>query len=459
MLLTDNVPQKVHAVVRALQKRPTIACCLEENAGYEDARRIWNAAVAHRPAVIVRCASSGDVAATIQAASEHGLPVSVRAGGHDWAGRAIRHGAVVIDLRPMKAIHIDPSRRVATIGCGVTAAEVAAEATKHGLAAVTGSVGRIGLSGLVTGGGYGPLLGLHGLALDNLLGAEVVLADGRVVTADADNERELYWAIRGGGGNFGVLTSMRLALHPLGQVLAGFMLFDWRSAAATWTRLAEYLVDCPEALYAQTGVVPGPNGAPLMMIQPSWAGDLTAGERVMERLRDMGPLVSSNVKPMTYLEMLSMLDELGADGLHYDLRTRNIARFEPGNLAALIEAGTSRTSPLTSIPINHFYGAATRVPLEATAFGERRPHHVVFIVATWADGDPDPERHRRWTREASAALAPHAMPGGYVNVLAPGDDDRAREAFGHNAPRLLAAKRAYDPDGVFSGIPLGGISR
>src|SRR5215472_15463089 len=204
---------------------------------YDDALQVWNGAVDSRPALIVRCETPADVQATVLAARRHDLPLSVRGGGHDWAGRALRPGGMVIDLTGLRRVEVDAGYQTGTFGGGATARDVIAEAAPYGLAAATGTVGSVGMAGLTLGGGYGPLNGRFGLALDNLLGAEVVLADGRLVSTDATHEPELFWALRGGGGNFGVVTSIHVRLHPAPRLLAGFIEFAWEQAAGVWDGL------------------------------------------------------------------------------------------------------------------------------------------------------------------------------------------------------------------------------
>src|SRR5260221_139508 len=274
---------------------------------YDRARKVWNGAVDHRPALVAFCETPQDVQAAVHVARVHGIALSVRGGGHDWAGRAVRHDGLVIDLSAVRRVEVDPRAQSAAVAGGATAADLIAAAAPFGLVAVTGSVGAVGMAGLTLGGGYGPLIARHGLALDNLLGAELVLADGRCVTADTHEHPDLFWALRGGGGNFGVVTAMRLRLHALGPLLAGLILFPWGQAA---------------------------------------------------------------------------------------------------------------TSPFAAIALHHFRGAATRVPAGDTAFGMRREHMLVEIVAAW-EPDDDGTAHRRWALELSRALAPHALPGGYANMLGP----------------------------------------
>jgi FAD/FMN-containing dehydrogenase len=419
--------------------------------------RIWNGAVTSRPAVVVRAGSAGDVQAAVRAARDHGLPLSVRGGGHDWAGRSLRAGGLVIDMTGLRQVAVDPQTRTATVGGGATAADVLAAAAPHGLAAATGTVGAVGMAGLTLAGGYGPLSGRFGLALDNLAGAEVVLADGRRVVADAAHEPDLFWALRGGGGNFGVVTSMRIRLHAVDRLLAGLICYPWAQAPAVLGHLSGVLAGAPDELTVQTVFLTGPDGAPGLFLVPAWSGDPAAGEAHVERLQRLGTPAFSQVGPLTTADLVHLNDALGeVTGRHYAARTRNVAGLTPAVAAAFVAAGDSVTSPLSGVLLHHFHGAATRVPVEDTAFGVRREHLMVEIVAAWEPGDGTP--HQAWTDAVADSLGPDlgpdALPGGYPNMLGPDDHDQITDAYGPHAARLLATKARFDPDGVFSATSL-----
>lgn len=447
------------AAARELSARLGPDRVADSGPGYDEAVRLWNGAVGRRPALVARCATPADVHAAVRAARDHGLPLSVRGGGHDWAGRALRDGGLVVDLSRMRQVSVDALARVATVQGGATAGEVVAAAAPHELSAATGTVGAVGLAGLTLGGGYGPLGGRLGLALDNLLGAEVVLADGRLVTADARHEPELYWALRGGGGNFGVVTSLRIRLHPVGRLLTGQILFPWSQAADVLGGLDAALTGAPDELTVQSGVLPGP----AVVLVPTWCGDPAEGERAVEALRRLGEPLVAQVGPMTHAELPALFDGHVVAGGHYAIRTRTVAALTPDVVRALLAAGSTLTSPLSGITIHPFHGAAARVPADATAFGLRQDHFVVEIVSAWTpeaeqgvrgEHGHDGSRHRAWADSVSTALAPAALPGGYVNLLGPDAHDQIAHAYGPNTARLLAAKRHYDPDAIFSGTPL-----
>ncbi|WP_256105986.1 FAD-binding oxidoreductase [Streptomyces sp. ODS05-4] len=420
-------------------------------------RPLWNGAVPHRPAIVALPRTAAEVRAAVLAARDAGLPLSVMGGGHDWAGRAVRVGGLVIDLSGMRQVTVDPSSRTACVEGGATAGDVIDAGAPYGLVAATGTVHSVGLTGLTLGGGYGPLNGLAGLALDNLVSADVILADGRLVTADAHQEPELFWALRGGGGNFGVVTSLRVRLHAVPRVLGGFVTYPLEAASGVWERLCAVLAESPDELTVPCGVMTGEEGEPLLFLAPVWSGDHHIGERAVGRLLGLAARGTWRVGETTYRQVLAQNDAWASTGGHYEIATRNVSSFGPEVAAVLCEAGATATSPLSAVPIHHFHGAASRVPVEETAFGLRRDHFLVELVAAWRPGDPGADRHRAWAASVDQALAPYALPGGYANLLTPGAGEQVAHAYGPNAARLLAAKRCYDPDGVFCSLPLPAV--
>ena len=420
------------------------------DAPYDAARQVWNGAVSHRPALIARCADDQDIIAAIRAAREHGLPLSVRGGGHDWAGRALRDGGLVLDLSAMRGVTVDQETRTAVAQGGATAGDVVAAAATCGLAPVTGTVKAVGMAGLTLAGGYGPLCGQHGLALDNLLGADVVLADGRRVTASDTGDADLYWALRGGGGTFGAVTAARYRLHPLPPVLAGLILFPLAQAGAVLRGYAEIAAAAPDELTVMTGFLYA-GGQMLLFLFPAWSGDPARGQDAIAALQRLGTPVMTQVAPMPYAGVLGMFDASVVNGRHHALATRWLPALTNEVAAMLTAAAVSATSPFSVIAVHHFHGAAARVPAQDTAFALRRDHLLVEILAAW---EPSPHEdgtaHRAWAEDLSGQLAASALPGGYPNLLGPGEADRTLLAYSLNAPRLRDLKRRYDPDGVFS---------
>jgi FAD/FMN-containing dehydrogenase len=429
---------------------------LPGDAAYSRGRRLFNGAVDRHPAVIAICETMEDARAALRAGRAHNLPLSVRGGGHDWAGRALRQDGLVIDLSAMRRVSVDAGARLAVVEGGATAADVIAAAEPHGLVAVTGAVGSVGMAGLTLGGGYGPLNARHGLALDNLVSAEVVLGDGKTVIADTMKNAELFWALRGGGGNFGVVTSLSIRLHPLDEILAGLILFPAHEAAAVLAGYGEMLAEAPDELSILAGIVSGPDGTPAVFLAPSWSGASSAGEAVMVALQRLGHPIMAMIQPMAYGRMLGLFDAQAVGGRHYEMETRWLPELSAEAIAVLVEGGDARTSPYSAIVLHHFHGAAARVPLDATALGPRRRHFMVEIIACWDAGEARlAARHRRWAENLSAALAPSALPGGYPNLLGPEQRDRAALGYGYKIVRLQRAKQRFDPDNVFnSATPL-----
>ncbi|MBU2670648.1 FAD-binding oxidoreductase [Actinoplanes bogorensis] len=415
---------------------------------YDSCCALWNGAVDHRPAAVVPCAGTADV----QAGVKTGQPLSVRGGGHGWTGAALADGGVTLDLSGMRDVTVDAEAGVADVGGGATSADVARAAHGHGFVVATGTAGAVGLAGLSLAGGYGPLSGRFGLAADNVLGAELVRADGTVINTEDDPE--LLWALRGGGGNFGVVTSLRVRLHRVPSLLGGMILFPWAQATTVLTALGEQMPAAPDELTIQCGVFAGPDGNPAVFAAPTWCGDPDAGERALAGVAAAGDPLMVQVGPATQPQMMAGIDAMFPFGRHVEIRPRNLPGLTPSAVAAIVAAGDAMTSPLSSISVHSLHGVPTRTPVDATAFGLREPHLMIENIAMWEPGDPAAGRHRRWARDLSEALRPEALPGGYVNLLADDETEQIAHAYGPNRDRLLAAKRRYDPDGVFRATPL-----
>jgi len=424
---------------------------------YPRTRKIWNGAAQSQPALFAVCETSADVQAAVQSARQHRLSLSVRGGGHGWAGNALCPDGLVIDLSKMRQVIVDPHARVATVAGGATVKDVAAAAAAHGLVAALGNCGDVGVAGLTLGGGYGPLNGQCGLAVDNLLGADVVLADGRRVTTGPDEEPDLFWALRGGGGNFGVVTSLRIQLHEMRHMLAGMIVYPWSEAETVLARYAAFAATMPDELGAPLAMASGPDGQPAIMLMPLWNGDKLQGERAMNRLQALGKPQFAQFGPMTYTDMLAPFDAqvAEADGCCWEIRTRSLLALTPGAVDAITTAVARKTSRHSMVNWHHFHGAATRIAADAIAFGLRQEHFMVEIIAGWEPDGSNGAAHRQWAQDLWKSLAPFALPGGYANLLGPDDREQAAAAYGGNATRLRALKHRFDPDRVFaSAIPL-----
>jgi len=446
-----SVTNVIGIAARELRAQTQARVVVRGDEDYIPTRRIWNEAVQDQPALIVVCKAAADVQAALRIAREYRLPLSVRGGGHDWAGRALRHDGLVIDLSHMKQVSADVDASVATIQGGATAAEVTSAVAPYGLVAATGSCGTVGIVGLTLGGGYGPLMPRYGLASDNLLSAEVVLADGRLVACDERENTELFWALRGGGGNFGVVTSIRVRLHPVREVLAGMICFPISEAESVLRGYAEVIASAPEELSVSPAMVSRPDGSLVIDLAAMWSGESGQGEPWMARLKRLGTPLMEQVSRITYRDWLGMFDSRIQPGRHCAAQSRWLAGFTPENIASLVAGMQQLTSPFSGIILHHFRGAATRVPLGATVFGLRKEHFMLEIVAIWEpSAEDDGVAHQQWARDISQNLAPYALPGGYPNMLGPEEHEQAALGFGDNLSRLQRAKRLFDPENVFS---------
>ena len=421
---------------------------------WEAALRKWNGALDTRPVLVARCATSRQVSEALRAARDANIAVSIHSGGQDWNGRSLRSGSLVIDLSGMTELSIDVGHREAVIEGGVTTGQLNRAAAEHGLATVIGNDGSVGVIGLILGGGYGPLMTRFGLACDSLLSAEVVLPGGEIVTCDANHSEDLFWALRGGGGNFGVVTSARIGLHAPGPVLAGSIVFPWPDARAALRRFGELMLRAPAELFGAAILSVGPGGQPVAVISPTWTGDARDGEAIMAEIAAAGTPAIANVGPMQASELLSLTDGKLTQGRGYEVATRWLARLSPAAIDAVVSTFEARTSPQSSVIIHHCHGAATEIAPETTAFGMREPHFTVLIYAAWAPGASDAELHQRWARQLAADLVSEALPGGYANLLSDDAADQIMNAYGPNGPRLAKLKKLYDPAGALRAIPL-----
>lgn len=422
---------------------------LPNDATYEQVRQLWNGKVKTRPAAIARCWNVQDVIHTIRWTLIHGLALSIRGAGHDFAGRSLCENGVVIDCSQMRAVTIDPVMRTAHVQSGATAGDLMEAAQKYGLATTTGTISTVGMAGFTLGGGYGSLIGAYGLGADNLLSAQVVTADGQLVTANAEEHADLLWGLRGGGGNFGVVVSLEYRLHPLTTVLSGLLMYPLDQARAVLRRFNEFIATAPDELTIQSGFLQTPDG-PVLFLSPTYCGALEAGEQVLAPLRTFGKPLVDQVQPVTYNALIHELDALAPKGRHYYIQTRSLDGLQTETIEVLMEQGQPFSSPFSMILMHNFHGAASRVGASETAFALRQDHLMVEMIAAWEPQSPDEEqKHIQWAQNISHALAPYAFKGGYINLLDEKEQERVPLAFGSNYERLLNLKRTYDPNDVF----------
>ena len=422
-----------------------------EDDGYEAARAVHNGLIDRRPALIVRCDTACDVAAALALARRAGLEVSIRGGGHNVAGRAVTDGGVMIDLAEMKGIAIDPDRATATAEGGVIWGELNEAAAEHGLAVTGGAVSGTGIAGYTLGGGLGWLMAKYGLAADNVLSVELVTADGEVLQVDAFSHPDLFWALRGGGGNFGVATSFTYRLHPLQTIVGGLIAHPIDVAPELLRFYREAVAGAPDDLTVFAGLVHAldGSGAKLSALVAFHTGEAADAERDLEPFKTWGSPLIVEVGPMPYPVMNTILDAgFPAGSLNYWLSS-----FTRGLPDELIDIAAERfatvPSPMTSILLEHFHGAVTRVGVTETAVPHRDRGWNLLIPSVWTD-PRDSEANIAWSRETFAAMRPHFGSGRWLNYL--GDDqadDAIRAAYGPNYGRLGEVKRRYDPDNVF----------
>jgi FAD/FMN-containing dehydrogenase len=427
--------------------------------GYEEARKIWNGAIDKKPALIARCAGAADVMAAVRFAREHDLPVAVRGGGHAVAGHAVCDGGFVIDLSAMRGVRVDPLKRVARAQGGALWRDVDHETQAFGLAVTGGIVSHTGVGGLTLGGGIGWLMRKHGLSCDNLLSADVVSADGAFLKASQTENADLFWGLKGGGGNFGVVTSFEYRLHAVGPtVLAGMLLYPMDDAPEVLAFLRDFLVEAPDQLGVIANLRRAPalplvpeelHGQPVVALIVCYTGAVEEGEEVVRPLREFRRPALDAITPKPYMAHQAMFDPAFPHGRHYYWKSSELSTLTDEAIDVISERCSAITSPYSSVPIFTLGGAIARVGEEASAYSNRSAAHNINIVAAWEPGDPEPERHLEWVRTFWSAMQPHAT-GVYVNFLSDEPQERVRAAYGPKKyERLAALKDRYDPTNLF----------
>jgi FAD/FMN-containing dehydrogenase len=419
-----------------------------DSSGYDRARRVFNAMIDRRPAMIVRCASPEDAVEGVSFARAHGLPMSVKGGGHGVAGNAVCDRGLTLDLSPMKAVRVDPVKRTATVQAGATLADLDRATQRFGLATPTGVVSVTGLAGLALGGGLGWLNGKHGLTCDNLLAAEVVTATGAMVVADVDESPELLWGLRGGGGNFGVATSFKLQLHPVDSVLAGHVTFPARKAQAALRYYHEFASGCPDELTTMASVAQRADCDVVVSIAVCYAGPIGRGEKLLAPLRSLGPETDA-IGPMPYRALQQASDEGFPPGQQHYWKAVSLTGLGDQLIDIMIESVARMPSPTSGLGLQHLHGAASSVDPGATAFPHRESHYDCLILSQWPD-PAEAARNIAWTRELFEAIRRHAAAGVYINNLGEDEAARVKQAYGLNYDRLVMLKRECDPTNFFS---------
>jgi FAD/FMN-containing dehydrogenase len=415
---------------------------------YDGARRIWNGMIDRRPAAIARCTGVADVRAAVEFARSRDVRVAVRGGGHNVAGRAVCDDGLVIDLSPMKGIRVDPGNRIVDAQGGVTWVEFDRECQVFGLATTGGNVGATGIAGLTLGGGVGWLMGRYGMTCDNLISADLVTADGEFLRASADENPDLFWAVRGGGGNFGIATSFRYGLHPVGQVLGGMVLHPVSAAREVLRFYRDFTATAPDELTAYVGFLTSPDGVPLIGIVLCYCGELAEGERAVEPVRRFGSPAADLIQPWPYTAQQGIFDPAVPAGQYSYWKSGQLASLSDEAIETIVAHCERMTSPRSVTLIEHHHGAMSRIPADATAFPHRDPGYDLVIISLWTEPS-ESDRHVGWTRGFFEAMHPHFRRGVYVNVMSDDESDRVREAYGVNYDRLVELKTRYDPTNFF----------
>jgi FAD/FMN-containing dehydrogenase len=429
-----------------------------DDADYEAARQIWNAMIDRRPALIVQVATAEDVVPAIKFARENALEISVRGAGHNIAGNAVCNGGLMIDFSQMRAVRVDPGKKIACVSPGATLADLDSATQQHGLATPVGINSTTGIAGLTLGGGFGWLTRKYGMTIDNLIAADVVTADGQKLRASEKENADLFWALRGGGGNFGIVTEFEFALHHVGpQIFAGLVVFPFAQAKQVLTRYRQFADSAAEDLNVWVVLRQAPplpflpqnvHGKEVVVLPTFYAGTLAEGQKLMERLRGLGDVLGEHVGAQPYVEWQKAFDPLLAPGARNYWKSHNFTELRDGALDAIIEYAGKLPSPHCEIFIGHIAGVANRVPPGAMAYAHRDAKFVLNVHGRW-DSPTGDAGCIQWARAFFNASAPYASAGAYVNFMTEEESPRVAAAYGANYDRLVQIKKRYDPENIF----------
>ena len=415
---------------------------------YDSARKIWNASIDKYPGLIAQCSDADDVVSAVKFARENQILVAIKGGGHNVAGRALCDDGIVIDLSAMNGVVVDPASRTVRVQGGALLGDIDRETHAHGLAVPTGVVSKTGIAGLTLGGGVGWLVRKYGLTIDNLIECEDITAAGERVVATKETNADLFWGLRGGGGNFGVVTSFLFQAHPVSTVLAGLVLYPREQAGAVLRHYRAFMPSAPEELTAYAGMISTPDGTPVVGVIVCYCGDLAEGERVLAPLRTFGAPMVDTVKPMPFAVMQQMLQESFPDNTYNYWKSTFLDEMTDDVLDVIVEHANRMQSPLSSVLVEFYAGAASRVGHDDTAFAQRRAEFNVGFMAQWTNATEN-DKHIGWTRDMAKALEPHSS-GSLLNFMSGGSPEMIRAAFGNNHARLVEVKTKYDPTNFFS---------
>lgn len=420
-----------------------------DDAAYDEARTVWNGMIDRRPALIARVAAAADVVTCVNFARDTGIVLSVRGGAHNVQGNAVCDNGLVIDFTGMKAIRVDPALRRARAEPGVKWGEFDREVQAFGLATTAGTFSDTGIAGLTLGGGMGWLGGKFGLASDNVVSFDVVTADGQLRTVSEDAEPDLFWALRGGGGNFGVVTSFEYRLHPVGTLLAGPVFHPFEQAREVLRFYRDFASNIPDELTTGFGFLTLPDGTRAVGIAVVYNGPHEEGETVLRPLREFGQSLVDEIGPMPYTAVQTMFDPLAPTGRNYYVKSPYLREIQDGAVEAVVNGFAEVPSPFTIVFLQQESGAMARGPADRTAFGHREDQFAANIISGW-DDPAQTEVNIAWTRRLAQDLEPFSAGGEYINELGPRDSaDHIRASFGTNYERLVALKEKWDPTNLF----------
>ncbi len=421
---------------------------VEGDAGYDKERKIWNGMIDRKPFLIAQCMETSDIQYAVKFAKKNNLLISVRGGGHNVSGNAVCDGGIMIDLSLMRSVKVDAEKKLALVEMGATWGDFDKATQQHGLATTGGLITTTGVAGLTLGGGVGWLVRKCGLSCDNIIEAEVVTADGNLVKASLQENPDLLWGIRGGGGNFGIVSSMKLRLYDVGMVLGGMILHTRDKAKEVIQFYREFMKTAPEELTLYTGLLTSPDGVPVVGLIGCYCGDIEKGEAVLKPLREFGTPIADLIQPIPYVQMQSLLDGGFPHGNRYYWKSGFLNDLSDEAIETIINHMASNPSPYSATILEYYGGAAVREPEGGTSYPHRQLQFDLVIISNWPDKQED-EINITWTRNIWEAMQPFLSNKVYVNALGVEGKERVKEAYGENYQKLVDLKRKYDPANLF----------
>lgn len=421
---------------------------LDGDVGYDEVRKVWNGMIDRRPAIIAQCLNSNDVLQAVKFAKENNMVVSVRGGGHNVTGNAVCDKGIMIDLSLMRTVNVDPEKQIAEVQTGATWGDFDKATQQYGLASTGGLISTTGVAGLTLGGGVGWLVRKHGLCCDNLTGAEIVTADGSLLNVSTKENPELFWGIRGGGGNFGIVTSMKFQLYKLGKVIGGMIIHPQNNAREVIQFYREYMKTAPDELTLYTGLLTSPDGFPVVAYIGCYSGELEKAEDVLKPLREFGSPLADQLQPISYLELQSMLDAPFPKGNRYYWKSGFIKKLSDDAIDTIVSNSSGVPSPYSAIILEYYGGVSANEPEGGTSYPHRQSEYDLVIISNWTSGEED-EKNITWARKFFDAMEPFSSHRVYMNALGVEGEDRVKEAYGDNYDRLVALKNKYDPQNLF----------